>query len=81
MGERNPILACKFCGREKKASMLLDYRLGGAGWIKNLTSSDRPRLPNPTILLTGQEDYNVDVAASEAGAADYLVNSKLIAMS
>ncbi|HEX8237553.1 MAG TPA: EAL domain-containing protein [Abditibacteriaceae bacterium] len=55
---------------------LLDYHLGGYTGLELLQ-----HLPTesriPTILLTGNEDYEVDVAAAKAGAADYLVKGSI----
>ncbi len=65
---------------------LLDYRLGRRTGLDLLRDAARPRegdssprLPfsAPVILLTGQGEREVDVAAMEAGAADFLVKSRL----
>jgi len=56
---------------------LLDYRLGSRNGVELLrTVSDSPERP-PMILLTGHGDYNVDVEAMRAGAADYLIKDHL----
>lgn len=56
--------------------VLLDYRLGRHTALDFLA-----RMPadfsTPVILLTGQGEHAADVAAMEAGAADYLVKSEL----
>ncbi|RYG57662.1 MAG: response regulator, partial [Alphaproteobacteria bacterium] len=55
---------------------LLDYRLGlhtGLDLLRDLTHG----YTTPVILLTGMEDYEVDVAAARAGASDYLVKSHI----
>jgi diguanylate cyclase (GGDEF)-like protein/PAS domain S-box-containing protein len=52
---------------------LVDYRLGehtGLDLVREAWESDPPA---PVILLTGQEDYEVDVAATKLGVTDYLV--------
>jgi len=51
---------------------LLDYNLGARTGLEFLMMLPADH-PAPIILLTGNEDYRVDVAAAEAGAADYLV--------
>src|ERR1700722_10287228 len=58
---------------------LLDYRLGertGLELLRELHSFDA--CP-PIILLTGQGDQEIDLEAMKAGAADYLVKSRLSA--
>jgi diguanylate cyclase (GGDEF)-like protein/PAS domain S-box-containing protein len=52
---------------------LVDYRLGehtGLDLVREAWESDPPA---PVILLTGQDDYEVDVAATKLGVTDYLV--------
>jgi diguanylate cyclase (GGDEF)-like protein/PAS domain S-box-containing protein len=52
---------------------LVDYRLGehtGLDLVREAWKSDPPA---PVILLTGQDDYEVDVAATKLGVTDYLV--------
>jgi PAS domain S-box-containing protein len=58
---------------------LLDYRLGphsGLDLLREAVASDNP---TPIILLTGQGDAEVDTAALQAGAADYLVKDEITA--
>lgn len=55
---------------------LLDYRLGPRSGLELLKAvQGKSRLP--IILLTGLDDHEIDLAASEAGAADYLSKSDL----
>jgi diguanylate cyclase (GGDEF)-like protein/PAS domain S-box-containing protein len=52
---------------------LVDYRLGehtGLDLVREAWGSDPPA---PVILLTGEDDYLVDLAATELGVTDYLV--------
>lgn len=52
---------------------LVDYRLGertGLDLVREAWGSDPPA---PVILLTGQDDYAVDLEATELGITDYLV--------
>jgi len=56
---------------------LIDYRLGehdGLGLLREVRAQgDR----KPIVLLTGAGDYDVDVEAMKAGAADYLVKGQI----
>jgi signal transduction histidine kinase len=58
---------------------LLDYRLGWRSGLdlmaEVLTIANHP----PVILMTGVGDRDVDVAATKAGAADYLVKGEVTA--
>ncbi len=56
---------------------LIDYRLGEHNGLDLL----RERASNcaPMILLTGLDDRETDIAASKAGAADYLVKGQITA--
>ncbi len=58
---------------------LLDYRLGRMSGLDVLTKANDAGFRAPVILLTGQEDREVDRAAMAAGASDYLVKSRLSA--
>lgn len=53
-------------------AVLVDYRLGQFSGIDILQNA-RNQCAAPLILLTGQENHEIDVAATRAGAADYLV--------
>jgi diguanylate cyclase (GGDEF)-like protein/PAS domain S-box-containing protein len=60
---------------------LVDYRLGdrtGLDLVRDAWESDPPA---PVIVLTGQDDYEVDLEASELGVTDYLVKGTLDAPS
>jgi diguanylate cyclase (GGDEF)-like protein/PAS domain S-box-containing protein len=52
---------------------LIDYRLGEGDGITLIREARSKGCSTPMILLTGQGDADVDLAATEAGAADYLV--------
>ncbi len=56
--------ACSVC--------LLDYHLGARNGLEFLTEASLRNSTIPIILLTGQGDYEVDLAAMKAGASDYL---------
>jgi signal transduction histidine kinase len=51
---------------------LLDYRLGERTGLELLREAIASGCRAPLILLTGQGDRDVDIAAMESGAADYL---------
>ncbi|HEY9699006.1 MAG TPA: EAL domain-containing protein [Trichocoleus sp.] len=56
---------------------LVDYRLGKENGLDLLREAILKGCYAPMILLTGQGDHEVDVAAIRTGAADYLVKSEL----
>ena len=56
---------------------LIDYRLGGESGIDIIREAVRLGSPAPTILLTGAGDRAIDMAAMEAGAADFLDKTTL----
>lgn len=58
---------------------LLDYRLGERTGLELLRESREFNARPPIILLTGQGDQEIDMEAMKAGAADYLVKSRLSA--
>ena len=60
---------------------LVDYRLGehtGLDLVRTAWGSDPPA---PVILLTGQDDYAVDMEATALGVTDYLVKGTIDAPS
>jgi diguanylate cyclase (GGDEF)-like protein/PAS domain S-box-containing protein len=56
---------------------LVDYRLGEGTGIDLLRQSTARGNLTPIILLTGQGDTEIDIEATEAGAADYLVKDRI----
>jgi signal transduction histidine kinase len=58
---------------------LLDYRLGDRSGLDLLREVNERGCRAPVIVLTGQGDYEVDVEAMRAGAADYLVKDRMTA--
>jgi diguanylate cyclase (GGDEF)-like protein len=56
---------------------LVDYRLGVDNGLDLLREVEERGKRVPVIMLTGQGNYEVDVAAMQAGAADYLVKNQL----
>jgi ActR/RegA family two-component response regulator len=60
---------------------LVDYRLGehtGLDLVRTAWGTDPPA---PVILLTGQDDYAVDMEATALGVTDYLVKGTIDAPS
>src|SRR5204863_530740 len=56
---------------------LLDYRLGERDGLQLVREALALGCPAPLILLTGSGDRQVDEAAIQAGAADYLVKGQI----
>jgi signal transduction histidine kinase len=56
---------------------LLDYRLGARTGLELLREARADGCAAPVILLTGQGEYEIDRAAMQAGAADYLEKGRL----
>ena len=55
---------------------LLDYNLGARTGLDLLREAMARGCRTPIIMLTGNDDWEVDVKAMEAGAADYLVKGQ-----
>ncbi|MHC0066221.1 response regulator [Nostoc sp. UIC 10890] len=58
---------------------LVDYRLGPHNGLELLREAIANGCCSPIILLTGQGDWEIDIEAMKAGAADYLEKSQLTA--
>ena len=56
---------------------LIDYRLGEETGIELLRKAMAAGCRMPMILLTGQGDREIDIEATRAGAADYLVKGEI----
>lgn len=56
---------------------LIDYRLGADDGLQLLREAVQAGSQAPIIMLTGQADRDIDMAAMQAGAADYLVKGRL----
>ena len=56
---------------------LLDYYLGDHTGLELLSGTVRNGCKAPIILLTRQGDYEVDVKAMKAGAADFLIKGQI----
>lgn len=62
---------------EENQVCLMDYRLGAHDGLEILRGAKERGARIPVIVVTGQEDYRVDVSAMSSGAVDYLVKSQL----
>ncbi len=56
---------------------LVDYRLGARSGLDLIREADAHDCTGPLIILTGQGERELDFAAMQAGAADYLEKGKL----
>ncbi|MEL6477160.1 MAG: histidine kinase dimerization/phospho-acceptor domain-containing protein, partial [Pseudomonadota bacterium] len=56
---------------------LVDYRIGGETGIEFLEKATAQGVACPMIMLTGVGQHEIDVAASEVGAADFLDKGSL----
>jgi two-component system cell cycle sensor histidine kinase/response regulator CckA len=56
---------------------LLDYRLGERTGLELLRETKTFPARPPMILLTGQGDREIDLEATKAGAADYLIKGQI----
>jgi two-component system, cell cycle sensor histidine kinase and response regulator CckA len=57
----------------------IDYRLGPNNGLDLLQRAQDMGIPAPVIILTGQGEPEVDMAATRAGAADFLIKGELTA--
>jgi diguanylate cyclase (GGDEF)-like protein/PAS domain S-box-containing protein len=64
-------------GKSQHDVYLVDYRLGEYDGLEVLRAARAAGCQRPIILLTGQGDGDVDIAAMKAGAADYLVKGQI----
>ncbi|HEY9624230.1 MAG TPA: EAL domain-containing protein [Crinalium sp.] len=56
---------------------LVDYRIGEHNGLEILEAALNSDRQIPVILLTGQGDHEIDLAAMKAGAADYLIKGQI----
>ena len=69
--------ALEAIGRDEHDVYLVDYRLGARDGLELLKEAIATGSRAPMILLTGQGDRDVDVAAMRAGVMDYLVKGSI----
>jgi diguanylate cyclase (GGDEF)-like protein/PAS domain S-box-containing protein len=64
--------------RERRHDIyLVDYRLGDRTGLELLSDGFSSQPHAPAIMLTGQSDYEIDLAATALGVTDYLVKQEL----
>ena len=63
--------------RNEHQVYLIDYRLGAHTGIELLFELRERGCDRPVILLTGQSEFEIDLEAAAAGAADYLEKGRL----
>ncbi len=56
---------------------LIDYHLGPDNGVELVAEATKHDLLAPLIILTGQGEHDIDKAAMEAGAADYIDKTEL----
>jgi diguanylate cyclase (GGDEF)-like protein/PAS domain S-box-containing protein len=56
---------------------LVDYRLGEHTGLELIRAAFTGQPPAPVILLTGQQDYEIDLQATTLGVTDFLVKQEL----
>lgn len=71
--------ALETIGRNEYDVYLVDYRLGAEDGLSLIGEAIEQGCTAPMILLTGQDDIEVDAKAMKLGAADYLVKSQISA--
>ena len=90
LGEsRDTRFVCTYCRdfdtsveaiRSKKFDIaLVDHRIGARSGLDLIRDAGGPLAPTPMILLTGHGDHDIDLAALDAGAGDYLDKNGLSA--
>ena len=55
---------------------LVDYQLGGMDGVQLVREARAAGYDKPMVMLTGQRDRSVDLAAMDAGANDFLVKGR-----
>ncbi|MEO1331384.1 MAG: EAL domain-containing protein [Pseudomonadota bacterium] len=55
----------------------IDYRIGAHTGLEFVRAAKAKEISTPLVLLTGVGQHDIDVAATEAGAADFLDKSEL----
>lgn len=56
---------------------LVDYRLGRNTGLELIAEALQRGCTSPMIMLTGQQEFEIDLQAMRAGAVDYLVKDRL----
>ncbi len=58
---------------------LIDFRLGARTGLELVRAACQKGCSKPLILLTGEDNFDIDREAMEAGAADYLIKGQITA--
>jgi signal transduction histidine kinase/CheY-like chemotaxis protein len=69
--------ALEILKRDCPDAVLADYHLGAYNGVDLLRAAKAQGCRSPFILLTGQGNYEIDMAALQAGFSDYLVKGEL----
>jgi signal transduction histidine kinase len=69
--------ALESMGRNQHDVYLLDYRLGQRTGLDLLSEAVKQGCKAPIILLTGQDEREIDIEAIKAGAADFLTKGQI----
>lgn len=67
----------KTIGKNSYDLIFVDYRLGNENGLNLITEALARGCEAPIILLTGQNDIEIDEMAMKAGASDYLVKGNI----
>lgn len=74
---RGPEEGIERLAANEHAVCLLDYRLGAANGLDVLRSARERGSEVPVVMLTGAKGSDVDLAAMQAGASEYLVKGSI----
>ncbi len=69
--------ALELCSGKQYDIHLIDYHLGSHNGLDLLRETEARGCQAPSILLTGQGSYELDLAAMEEGVYDYLLKDQL----
>jgi signal transduction histidine kinase len=73
----SPEKAIETLSKNEHDICLLDYRLGASNGLDVLKEAIANGFSGPIIMLTGQSDDELDSAALDAGAVDYLIKGEM----
>ncbi|KTD97930.1 response regulator [Pseudoalteromonas sp. H71] len=73
----SPEQAIETLSKNEHDICLLDYRLGASNGLDVLKEATANGFSGPIIMLTGQSDDELDSAALDAGAVDYLIKGEM----
>ncbi len=77
----NPDQALALIAAREHDVYLIDYRLGDRNGLEVLQEAQKLGVAAPVIMLTGQGEPEIDLAAMHAGAADFLIKGEMTARS